>query len=106
MNSLLTLLLILDWLFMYPLDGPGVLVTDDSERILWNILSKTGRRRAEDATKMAIPHSAVVQVITGTTVYEKSSKSIEFKDVRRMMEKMMVLSVLLVSMVEARAGIL
>lgn len=73
-----------------PPDGPGVF-SDDNERMRWNSLSNTGRRRADDATNMATPASAVVHVMTGMTVYEKSSKSIEFKDVRRTAEKAMVL---------------
>lgn len=40
---------------------------------------------------MATPASAVVHVMTGMTVYEKSSKLIEFRDVRRTAEKAMVL---------------
>lgn len=92
-NSLRCLPFILDWLLMYgaeAFEGPGVF-PDDNERMRWNILSNTGRRRADDATNIATPASAVVQVITGMTVYEKSSKLIEFKDVRRTAEKAMVL---------------
>lgn len=47
---------------------------------------------------MATPASAVVQVMTGMTVYEKSSKLIEFRDFRRMAEKAMVLFEYRVSM--------
>lgn len=92
-NSLRCFPFILDWLLMYGAeasDGPGVF-PDDNERMRWKSLSKTGRRRAEDATNTATPASAVVHVMTGITVYEKSSKSIEFKDVRRTAEKAMVL---------------
>lgn len=54
-------------------------------------MSNTGRRRADDATNMATPASAVVHVMTWMTVYEKSSKSIEFRDAKRTAENAMVL---------------
>lgn len=103
-NSLRCLPFILDWLPMYgaeAFEGPGVF-SDDNERMRWNILSNTGRRRADDATSMATPASAVVHVMTGMTVYEKSSKSIEFKEVRRTAEKAMVLFQYQVSMDSVR----
>lgn len=99
-NSLRCLPFILDWLLMYGAeasDGPGVF-SDDNERMRWNSLSNTGRKRADDATNMATPASAVVHVMTGMTVYEKSSKSIEFRDVSRAAEKAIVLFACQISM--------
>lgn len=67
-------------------------------------MSNTGRRRADDATNMATPASAVVHVMTWMTVYEKSLKSIEFRDVRRTAENAMVLFVWHVSLVSANCS--